>query len=87
MLEKSILVKSQILRLVVNTFTTDYKYSLKNGQNLPLPIQRQLSEKLNVLPKFFIPIRECTFNLEHLKKTILIAEIVLKLLTLKKFLT
>ena len=29
-----------------NTLTTDYKYSRGNRKNLPLPIQRQLSEKL-----------------------------------------
>ena len=31
-----------------NTLTTDYEYSCSNGENLPLPIQKQLSEKLNL---------------------------------------
>ena len=45
----SFLVRSKILGLVVNTLTANYEYSGSNGENLPLPIQMQLSKK----PKTF----------------------------------
>ena len=48
--------------------TREYKYSRSNRQNLLLPIQRQLSEKLTVLTKFFIPILKITLKLEHFGK-------------------
>ena len=41
-----------------NTLTTDYKYSRGNRKNLPLPIQRQLSEKLKSFCPFFLAILE-----------------------------
>ena len=43
-----------------NTLTTD-KYSRSNRENLPLPIQRQLSEKLKNFSEFFIRILDVTF--------------------------
>ena len=46
----------------------DGEYSHTNRENLPLPIQRQLSEKLKYFSKFFIAFLECTLNLEHFEK-------------------
>ena len=43
--KKSFLVRSQILGLLVNTLTANYEYSRSNRENLPLPIQIQLSKK------------------------------------------
>ena len=45
-LMKLLLVICKILRLFVNRFTADDKYSLLNRDNLMEPIQMQLSEKL-----------------------------------------
>ena len=64
--------------------TTNWEYSRSNRENLPLPVPTQLSEKLKTFPQFFIAFVECTLNLEHIeKKMSLIAEVFLKLLTLK----
>ena len=43
--KKSHLVICKMLRLVVNTFTADEKYSLLNRSNLTQPIHMQLSQK------------------------------------------
>ena len=43
-LKKSLLVKSGILRLLVNTLTANYEYSRSNRENLPLQLQMQLFE-------------------------------------------
>ena len=51
-----------------NTLTTNYEYSRSNRKNLPLPIQRQLSIKLNNFSQFFIAFLKCTLNLEHFEK-------------------
>ena len=86
--EKSFLVKSEILGLLVNTLTSDCEYSCSNRETLSLPIQRQLSEKLKTFSPFFIVFLECTLNLEHFKKQMsLIAQVFLKLLTVKYVLT
>ena len=75
-----------------NTLTTDYEYSRNNRENLPLPIQWQLSEKLKTISQLFIAFLECTLNLEHFekkkkKKMSLIAQVFQELLTLKDVLT
>ena len=57
--------KFEILGLLLNTLTTHYFNSRTNRENLPLPIQRQLSEKLKSFSEFFIKILVCTLNLEH----------------------
>ena len=70
-----------------NTLNTD-KYSRSNRENLPLPIQRQLSEKLKHFSQLFIVFLECTLNLEHFEtKMSLTAQALLKFLTLKDELT
>ena len=37
------LTKFQILEVFVNTLTADYKYPVPDCENLPFPIQMQLS--------------------------------------------
>ena len=72
----------------INTVTTDYEYSRGNKENLQLPIQRQLSEKLKTFSQFFIAYLEFALNLVHFEKIMsLMAQIFLKLLTLKDVLT
>ena len=39
------LVLCEILGVFVNTLTTDAKYPVEDGENFPLLIQMQLSEK------------------------------------------
>ena len=41
----SLLVLSEILGLFINTMTVDDMYSFPNNENLPQPIQMQLSKK------------------------------------------
>ena len=41
----SVLVIFEIFELFANTLTPDQKYFLRNGQNLPQPIQMQWSKK------------------------------------------
>ena len=50
----SLLVICEILGLFVNTFTADEKYFLCNSENLPEPIQIQLSKKEKTFPQFFV---------------------------------
>ena len=38
-----------------NTLNTNYQYSRSTRENLPLRIQRQLSEKLKTFPQFLLP--------------------------------
>ena len=49
----------------LNTLTATYKYSRSNTDNLPLPVQIQLSEKLKTFYKFFIAFFESALNFEH----------------------
>ena len=83
--KKSFLVKSDILGLLVNTLTTDYQYSRSNRENLPLPMQRQLFKNFfSIFYRIFgMYIKFGTFW----KKMSLIAQVFLKLLTLKDVLT
>ena len=51
-----------------NTLTANSEYSCSNGENLPLPIQMQLSEKSKQICQFFIACLEFTLNFEHFEK-------------------
>ena len=48
------LVLSEILRVFLNTLTGDAKYSVEVWENLPLPIQVELSEKRKTFSQFFL---------------------------------
>ena len=68
--------------------TANYGYSRSKRKNLPLPIQMELSETSKTFCQFFISFLESTLNFEHFEKSMsLIAQIFLKLLTLKDVLT
>ena len=55
----SLLVRCEILGLLVNTLTTNYKYSCSNWENLPLPVQMQLSEgKDGMIKPFWLRLEE-----------------------------
>ena len=50
----SALVISEILRLFVNTFKADDKYSRQNMQNFPQQVQTRLSQKEKTFCAFFL---------------------------------
>ena len=61
----SALVLGEILGVFVNTFIVDDKYRVQDCENLPLPIQIQLSEKEKTFSQFFVPFRECISNFQN----------------------
>ena len=44
-LKKNFSIRSEILGMLVNTMTANYKYFRSNPENLPLQIQTKLSKK------------------------------------------
>ena len=62
------LVLCKILRLFLNTFTQDDKYSLLYRHNLMQPTQILLSQKQKTFPEFFCAFCKSTLNFEHSKK-------------------
>ena len=71
-----------------NTLTANYEYSRNHTDDLPLPVQMQLSGKLKIFSRFFIGFFESTLNFEHFgKKISLIAQVFLKLYTPKDVFT
>ena len=61
-------LKFGIIGLFVNTWTADYEYPVPVGENLPFPIQIQLSPKQKAFSWFFIPFMESASNFEHFHK-------------------
>ena len=62
----SLLAICEILALFDNTLTTDNKYFLCNGKNLPQTIQMQLSKNQETFPQFLAPLLTSTSNFKHL---------------------
>ena len=62
------LVIGEILEVFVNTLTGNAKYSNQDCDNLPLPIQMQLSEKQKTFSQLFVPFLESTSNFKLLEK-------------------
>ena len=54
--------------MFANTFTVDDKYSLCNIENLPQPIQMQLSRKEKTVSQFFAAFLKSKSNFVHLEK-------------------
>ena len=61
----SFLVRSEILGLLVKALTASYEYSGSNKDNLPLPVQLQLPEKLQKNFQIFIAFLESALDFEH----------------------
>ena len=79
------LVFCKILRLFVNTFTDDDKYSLLYRNNLTQPIQILLSQKQKTFSEFFSAFSKSKLNFQHFqKKMTLIADVFSKLPSPKK---
>ena len=66
--EKSTFVLPDILRLFVNTLTTNDMYSRRNMQNFPQHLEAPLSQKEKAFPGFFIAFLKCALNLERFEK-------------------
>ena len=64
----SALVTSEILRLFVNTFTPDGKYSRRYMQIFWQQLQRLLSQKGNTFFQFSIGFLKCAWNIKHSEK-------------------
>ena len=62
------LVLREILRMFVNTLTRDDKYLVQGCQNLPLPIQIQLSWKQKPFSELFGQFLQSTSNFKHFEK-------------------
>ena len=61
-------MRSEILRLLLNTLTADYEYSRSNVDKLPLPVQMELPGKLEIFSCFFIAFLESTLNFQHFEE-------------------
>ena len=66
--KKSVLVRSKILGLFVNTFTAESTYSRRNMQTLTQQVQTPLSLKQKTFSEFFIAFLKSTWNGEHFQK-------------------
>ena len=64
----SVLVRSKILGLFVNTFTAESTYSRCNMQTFTQQAQTPLSLKQNTFSGFFIAFLKSTWNGEHFQK-------------------
>ena len=62
------LVLCKILKLLVNTFTADEKYSVLYRDNLVQPIQILLSEKQKTFSLFFSAFLKPTLSFAHFQK-------------------
>ena len=77
----SALITSEIFRLLVNTLTTDDKYSRRYIQIFWEQLQTPLSQKGKAFCPFLIAFLKCAWNLEHSQKkeeypSLIIAEII-----------
>ena len=79
--KKTALLWLKILRLFVNTFTADKRYSCSNMQNFLQQLQTLLSKKRKTLSGFFIAFLKCAWNLQYFEKndefhSLIISEII-----------
>ena len=58
----------KVLRLFVNIFTANDKYSLLNRDNLTPPIQMKLSQKQKALAQSFAALLKSRLNFEDFQK-------------------
>ena len=64
----SALITSEIFRLLVNTLTTDDKYSRRYIKIFWEQLQTPLSQKGKAFCQFLIAFLKCIWNLEHSEK-------------------
>ena len=58
----SLLLIFEILGILVNTLTTDERYSLCNSEKLPQPIHMQLYNEQIIFPQFLVQYLKLTSN-------------------------
>ena len=63
--KKSLLLKYQIVRVLVNTLATDEEYSVLNRENLRIPIQRQLFQKQKTFSQLLDAFLKSRLNFKH----------------------
>ena len=66
--KKSVLVRSKILGLFLNTLTAEYMYSGRNMQTFTQQVQTPLSLKQKTFSSFFIAFLKSTWHGEHFLK-------------------
>ena len=77
----------EILRMFLNRLTAEGKYPIDDWENLPLPIQMQLSGKRKTFSQFIVPFVDSASNFKQFeKKMIAIANVFPQLETVKIFL-
>ena len=64
----SVLIISEMFRVLVNTLTSDDKYSRRNMQIFWQQLQTLLSQEEKTFRGFFIAFPKCAWNLEHSEK-------------------
>ena len=64
----SVLVISEMFRVLVNTLTSDDKYSRRNMKIFWQQLQTLLSQEEKTFRWFFIAFPKCAWNLEHSEK-------------------
>ena len=64
----SLVVICEILGLFANTFNADDKYCIRNFENLPQPIQIQLSKKQKKFSQLCAKFLKSDSNFEHFEK-------------------
>ena len=64
----SVLVISEMFRVLVNTLTSDDKYSRRNMKIFWQQLQTLLSQEEKTFRGFFIAFPKCAWNLEHSEK-------------------
>ena len=63
--EKSFLVRSEMLGLLLNTLTPSYEESSSNRDNLELPVHMEVCKKLQKFFRIFIAFFESALNFGH----------------------
>ena len=64
----SALVLDEIVKVFLNTLTSDGKYPVEGCENFQLPFQTQLSEKRKTVAQLFVPFPDSTANSEHFER-------------------
>ena len=64
----SALVLDEIVKVFLNTLTSDGKYPVEGCENFQLPFQTQLSEKRKTVAQLFVPFLDSTSNSEHFER-------------------
>ena len=66
----------QILGLLVNTLAADDKYTVLNRENLTIPIQMQLYQRLKTFSRFFSAFLKSRLNFERFEKKVTLIDFV-----------